>query len=82
MYAIPFDGHVRLTRNEALREYARLEYRGDSVHWLLASAPRRRRAALKLPRLRLFARSAKPAARPVACKGQPRRTSEEAASPG
>ena len=85
MYAIPIDGNVRLTRNEPLREYARLEYKGDAVAWILASAPRRRKAALRrprLPRLRRFARPATPAVRPVACKGVPRRAPEEAAPPG
>ncbi len=82
MYAFLLDGNVRLTRNEALREYARLEYRGDATSWLLASTPRGRPAAPKLPRLRLFARPTKAAARAVACKGTPRRTPEEVQAPG
>lgn len=82
MYAIPVEGNVRLTRNEALRGYARLEYTEDSLHWLLASAPRRRKAALKLPWFRLFTRPAKAAARPVACKGVPRMKPEDVATPG
>ncbi len=81
MYAFRIPGEANLRTNAALREYARLEYRGEDVQWLLAAArtprhvPRARRALLRL------ARRTHPSPRPVACKGTPRRAAEEAASP-
>jgi hypothetical protein len=81
MYGIPLDGNVRLRTNETLREYARLEYRQEDVHWLLAAA----RAASGTPRTRrrlgIFERRARPSHVPVACKGSPRRQVQEAPSP-
>ncbi|HII40758.1 MAG TPA: hypothetical protein HA326_06025 [Thermoplasmata archaeon] len=67
--------------NDALREYARLEYRSEDLLWLRATV----KAALGTPRTPrrtgLLARRARPSHRPVACKGSPRRQLQEAASP-
>lgn len=85
MYAIRIPGEVSLRGNEAVRHYARLEYASEDVLWILASAktgltPRIRRP----PRFgrRLFARPARGARRPVACKGSPRGRRDGATSLG
>lgn len=81
MYGIPFDGNVRLQTNDPLREYARLEYRVEDVHWLRAAV----KAATAGRRTRRphgpLARRARAPHRPVACKGAPRRQVQEVPSP-
>ena len=77
MYAIRSYGDVPLRTNDALREYARLEYGSADIRWLLAAAAPRRKPAAAGPRLRLFRRLARPSHRAVACKGSPRRPTEE-----
>lgn len=76
MYAFQLDGNVRLRTNAALREYARLEYPREDVHWLLATAKPAARPKRTVPRFPRFTRRAARAPRPVACKGTPRRSPE------
>jgi len=73
MYAIRLDVDPRLRTNSALREYARMEYGSDEVAWFLAAARAPRKKAVR-PSLaaRFRIRRARPAHRPVACKGSPR----------
>ncbi len=78
MYAIRIPGDVSPRTNAALRDYARLEYRKEDVHWLLASSRRAKRTIKPRRPLRLFTRKAAPAHRPVACKGTPRYEAGEA----
>jgi len=81
MYGFGLDGHVRPRTNEPLREYARLEFRDEDPRWILVSAQASR--GKRTPRrLRWFAPKPRPAPRPVACKGSPRRPAPEASSPG
>ncbi len=82
MYAIRIPGDVSLPKNEALRSYARLEYRTEDVRWLLASARRAKKTVKPVRPLRLFARRSAPTHAPVACKGTPRLGAHEATSPG
>ena len=72
MYAILVDGNVRLRTNEALREYARLEYPGTDADWILAAATQRRKTVPRGRRFLLFGRHASAPPHPVACKGSPR----------
>jgi len=81
MYGIPFAGNVRLQTNDTLREYARLEYRVEDVHWLRAAVKAAAASRRTRRPLRRFARRARPSHRPVACKGSPRGQVQEAPSP-
>jgi len=83
MYAIRLDVDSRLRTNSALREYARMEYGSDEVAWFLASAKSSPRKAVRPPMAARFRiRRARPAQRPVACKGSPRGPPSEGPSPG
>ncbi len=82
MYGIRLDGTVNLRTNDALREYARLEYRREDVAWLIATAKAAKKARRPARSFRLFARRSRPTHRPVACKGSPNRSTAEAAVPG
>ncbi len=82
MYGILLDGNVRLRTNATLREYARLEYRNEDVYWVAAAVTAASATPRPRRRLGLFGRSPRPAHRPVACKGSPRRPLHEAPSPG
>ena len=81
MYAIRSYGDAPLRTNAALREYARLEYRAEDAHWLLAASEAVRKAPRTPLRIRLLVRRARPSPRAVACKGSPRREVQET-SPG
>lgn len=81
MYAIRIPGEVPRQKNEELAAYARMEYRGEDVYWLLA-ATRAKRASRAPPRSwRLFGRRTSPTHAPVAHKGSPRLSAEEAPFP-
>ncbi len=82
MYAMQPEGSLRLGLNADLREYARLEYRTEDARWILATSRPSKKPARPHRRLRLFARRARPAPRPVACKGTPRRDAPQAAPTG
>ncbi len=81
MYAIRLDGNVNLRTNDALREYARLEYRREDVAWILATTKAAKRARRAVRPFRLLARRAPPSHRPVACKGNPTGSPAEGATP-
>ncbi len=80
MYAIPLDGNVRLQKNDALREYARLEYRAEDTLWLRAAVKAATRSRGTARRVKLFGRRAPRSHAPVACKGTPRGQLQEAPS--
>ncbi len=82
MYAIPLEENVRLRTNDALREYALLEYRKEDLLWLRATARAAQRAPHARRTLRLFKPRPRPAPAPVACKGSPRRLPQEAPTSG
>ncbi len=81
MYAIRFPGEVSQPSNEALHAYARLEFRREDVHWLIASSRAVRKPKPAPRSFRLFARRARPTHAPVAHKGSPRLRAEEGRSP-
>jgi hypothetical protein len=72
MYSIRIPGELPLRTNDALREYARLEYRNEDARWLLAVV----RKSKKIPRsrraVRWLARAPRRTHAAVACKGSPR----------
>lgn len=82
MYAIRFPGEVSQRSNEALRAYARLEFRREDVHWLLASSRVVRKPKAPRRTLTLFARRVRPSHAPVAHKGSPRLSAQEGPSSG
>jgi hypothetical protein len=81
MYAIRIPGEVSLRKNEALAAYARMEYRSEDVYWLLAAARAKRASKAPTRSWRLFGRRASPTHAPVAHKGSPRLSAEEAPFP-
>lgn len=80
MYTIRIPGEVSLRTNEGLRAYARLEYRREDVHWLLAAARASKTPKIVRRPLALFARRARPSHAPVAHKGSPRLAAGEGPS--